>query len=180
MSSNLKNLMEMGFSRDKAQRALKRAKDDIEQATNFLVEPDDEDDSEVPDLLPAANIFETIGIPTNAQLSYSNPSVPTAEPIYPAGSGGKSILSGHLPDRAPLLGRRVVISGLVAKPELNGRTGMAVSFDDDKGRYAVELDDTSSSLLIKPCNLQPTVCCVAHEVAYLFTSLIAYAFLCAV
>jgi len=59
-----------------------------------------------------------------------------------------------------LLGRRVVINGLVAKPELNGRTGTAVSFDDDKGRYSVELDDTSSSLMIKPCNLLP-VCSVA-------------------
>ena len=51
----------------------------------------------------------------------------------------------------------MVINGLVAKPELNGRTGTAVSFDDDKGRYSIELDDTSSSLLIKPCNLSPTV-----------------------
>ncbi len=61
----------------------------------------------------------------------------------------------------PLLGRRVIINGHVAKPELNGRTGTAVSFDDDKGRYSVELDDTSSSLMIKPCNLLPTVCSVA-------------------
>jgi hypothetical protein len=60
----------------------------------------------------------------------------------------------------PLLGRRVVINGLVAKPELNGRTGTAVSFDDAKGRYSVELDNTSSSLMIKPCNLLP-VCSVA-------------------
>jgi hypothetical protein len=59
-----------------------------------------------------------------------------------------------------LLGRRVVINGLVAKPELNGRTGTAVSFDDDKGRYSVELDDTSS-FMIKPCNLLPTVYSVA-------------------
>jgi ankyrin repeat protein len=62
----------------------------------------------------------------------------------------------------PLLGRRVVINGLVAKPELNGRTGTAVSFDDGKGRYSVELDSTSSSFKIKPCNLLPTqVCSVA-------------------
>jgi hypothetical protein len=54
----------------------------------------------------------------------------------------------------------VVINGLVAKPELNGRTGTAVSFDDDKGRYSVELDDDASSFLIKPSNLLP-VCSVA-------------------
>ena len=57
----------------------------------------------------------------------------------------------------PLLGRRVVINGLVAKPEHNGRTGSAVSFDEDAGRYSVELDDTSSSLVIKPCNLHSSL-----------------------
>ena len=60
----------------------------------------------------------------------------------------------------PLLGSRVAINGLVARPELNGRTGTAVSFDDDKGRYSVELDDTSS-VMIKPCNLLPAVCSLA-------------------
>jgi hypothetical protein len=58
----------------------------------------------------------------------------------------------------PMVGRRVLIVGLVAKPELNGRTGTALSFDDDKGRYSVELDEPSSSMLIKPCNLLPQVC----------------------
>ena len=61
---------------------------------------------------------------------------------------------------APMLGRRVIIVGLVAKPELNGRTGTALSFDDHKGRYSVELDYPSSSMLIKPCNLLPQVCSV--------------------
>ena len=41
-----------------------------------------------------------------------------------------------------LLGRRVVINGLVATPDLNGCTGTAVGFHDDKGTYT-------------------TVCCVA-------------------
>ncbi len=49
----------------------------------------------------------------------------------------------------------MVTNGLVAKAELNGRTGTAVSFDDDEGRYFVQLDDTLFS--IKPCNLLPTV-----------------------
>ena len=61
----------------------------------------------------------------------------------------------------PLLGSRVAINGLVAKPELNGRTGTVVSFDDAKGRYCLELEGTSSSLMIKPCNLLLTVCSVA-------------------
>ena len=73
-------------------------------------------------------------------------------------------VSSARPDQAaelavtPLLGMRVAINGLVAKPELNGRTGTAVRFDDDEGRYWVELDDTSSSCMIKPCNLLPAGC----------------------
>ena len=69
-------------------------------------------------------------------------------------AGGQPTRSADNRVPTPLLGRRVVINGLVAKPELNGRTGTAVSFDDDKGRYSVELGDTSSSLMIKPCNLR--------------------------
>jgi hypothetical protein len=53
-----------------------------------------------------------------------------------------------------LIGSRVVIIGLVANPELNGRTCTAVSFDDAKGRYSIEIDDTS--FMIKPCNLIPS------------------------
>ena len=54
-----------------------------------------------------------------------------------------------------MLGRRVVINGLVAKPELNGRTGTAVSFD--KGRYSVELDDAKEEgeSNIMPVNQAP-------------------------
>ena len=66
----------------------------------------------------------------------------------------------------------MVINGLVAKPELDGRTGTAVTFDDDKGRYLVELDDTSS-LMIKTCNLLPTVWGVGQsfeECSSLFTA----------
>jgi hypothetical protein len=83
------------------------------------------------------------------------------------GHAGIATLIRNRKQETPLLGRRVVINGLVAKPELNGRTGTAVSFEHDKGRYSVELDDTSSSLLIKPCNLLP-VCVVWHCVASCF------------
>jgi len=70
------------------------------------------------------------------------------------GHAGIATLIRKEKQETPLLGRRVVIE----KPELNGRTGTAVSFDDDKGHYSVELDDTSS-LMIKPCNLLPTQGC---------------------
>jgi hypothetical protein len=74
--------------------------------------------------------------------------------------GGIATLIRNI-NEAPLLGRRVAINGLVTKPELNGRTGTALSFDDDMERYSVELDESASSFMIKPCNLLPEVCSVA-------------------
>jgi len=75
---------------------------------------------------------------------------PTAKP--------QSSLYGNTTTKTPLVGKRVVINGLVAKRELNGCTGTAVRFDNAEGRYSVELDvshdESSSSFMIKPCNLE--------------------------
>ena len=54
---------------------------------------------------------------------------------------------------APLVGKRVVVNGMISKPELNGRGGTAISFDDGKGRYSVRLD-SGETLAIKSNNLQ--------------------------
>ena len=54
-----------------------------------------------------------------------------------------------------LVGQRVVIDGLVAKPEHNGTQGAALSFDPVSGRYNVQLDSTGTILALKPQNLQP-------------------------
>jgi hypothetical protein len=101
------------------------------------------------------------------------------------GNAGIAMLILNRKQETPLLGRRVVINGLVAKPELNGRTGTAVSFDDGKGRYSVELDGTSSFLMMKPCNLLPTVCvvwlyvaCFFHSLAYTTKALLMSLFYC--
>jgi ankyrin repeat protein len=72
------------------------------------------------------------------------------------GHAGIATLIRNKKQETPLLGRRVAINGLVAKPELNGRTGTAVTFNDDKGRYSVKLDE--ASFMIKSCNILPTVC----------------------
>ena len=85
------------------------------------------------------------------------------------GHAGVATLIRNKRQEAPLLRRRVAINGLVAKPELNGRTGTAMSFDDAKGCYSVELDDTSSSLMIKPCNLLPTPVCSVALCSLLFS-----------
>ena len=54
---------------------------------------------------------------------------------------------------APLVGQRVAIEGISAKPELNGQKGVAIGFDDSKGRYNVKLD-SGAVVAIKPNNLQ--------------------------
>ena len=62
----------------------------------------------------------------------------------------------------PLLSKRVRITG-TSRGDLNGRVGMAGTFDEAKGRYVVELDrggDGESSkehMKIKPGNL------IAHD-----------------
>ena len=46
----------------------------------------------------------------------------------------------------PLLTKRVRISGLTARPELNGQCGVAASYDAEAGRYAVQLDGGNQSM----------------------------------
>ena len=48
-----------------------------------------------------------------------------------------------------LVGERVVIRGLQAKPELNGNYGHAVSFDEKRGRYGVRVEGIGL-LALKP------------------------------
>ena len=55
--------------------------------------------------------------------------------------------------RAPLVGKQVLVHGLVAKPELNDRTGTAAGWDSERGRYSVRLQD-GSTVALKPANLR--------------------------
>jgi len=55
-----------------------------------------------------------------------------------------------------LLGRRVRLTGLAARPELNGRTGVAVEFVEQAERYTVRLDSENAEgkvVRVKPGNL---------------------------
>ena len=56
-----------------------------------------------------------------------------------------------------LSGRRVRISGLQARPELNGRCGVAVRFDAAKGRYEVVVEGEAEAVLLKPASLRAAV-----------------------
>jgi tetratricopeptide (TPR) repeat protein len=52
-----------------------------------------------------------------------------------------------------LVGEQVLVHGLVAKPELNNRTGTATGWDSERGRFAVLLQD-GSTVALKPANLR--------------------------
>ena len=72
--------------------------------------------------------------------------------IDDAVAAGSVIASLPAPADAPLEGKPVRISGLVARPELNGLIATAGDFDESKARYAVRLSD-GTRLAIKPANL---------------------------
>ena len=57
--------------------------------------------------------------------------------------------------RAPLVGERVIIRGLLGQTELNGKTGDAEGFNAESGRYRVRLE-SGTVVMIKPEKLEPT------------------------
>ena len=55
---------------------------------------------------------------------------------------------------APLMvGQRVRVEGLVGRPDLNGRCGVATAYDAVRERYCVAIDDVPSPVLLRPGNL---------------------------
>ena len=68
-----------------------------------------------------------------------------------------NLLDQKIRTECPLLGQRVVITG-TSREDLNGRAGVATSFDHARGRYVVELDSKEGEkekerLKVKPQNL---------------------------
>lgn len=64
-------------------------------------------------------------------------------------------------------GQRVLLKGLSARPELNGRSGTIGSFNSERGRYMVDLkapeDETTTSdetVALKPQNLDLAALCI--------------------
>lgn len=72
-----------------------------------------------------------------------------------AQAADSSVLVKELPHvaDAPLLGKRVLVSGLQAKPELNDKYGLASTFDEPTGRYCVVMEDGLGAFKLKPANL---------------------------
>lgn len=64
-----------------------------------------------------------------------------------ASSGdGEAGASTAADDDAPLVGKRVTLTGLLARPDLNGQTGEAISFSSASGRYTVGVGDEQIAL----------------------------------
>jgi hypothetical protein len=57
------------------------------------------------------------------------------------------------PSAGGLVGEQVLLHGLVAKPELNNRRGIATAWDSERGRYTVRLQD-GTMVAFKPENLR--------------------------
>ncbi len=53
-------------------------------------------------------------------------------------------------------GAKVTVSGLKARPELNGAAGTIVVWYPDRGRYAVKVGDGSEEVALKPINVGQT------------------------
>ena len=69
----------------------------------------------------------------------------------------EKIRAGIVRKLSPLVGKRVVITG-TSREDVNGRVGLALSFDESKGRYVVRLEEEGGgegpTLKVKPGNLK--------------------------
>ena len=64
-------------------------------------------------------------------------------------------LNEKIRTECPLLGKKVVITG-TSREDLNGKTGMATSFDHARVRYTVVLDQPrGKEAALRPQHLQP-------------------------
>eukprot|EP00747_Dinoflagellata_sp_TGD_P185983 gnl/TRDRNA2_/TRDRNA2_42784_c0_seq1.p1 gnl/TRDRNA2_/TRDRNA2_42784_c0~~gnl/TRDRNA2_/TRDRNA2_42784_c0_seq1.p1 ORF type:complete len:260 (-),score=67.53 gnl/TRDRNA2_/TRDRNA2_42784_c0_seq1:127-849(-) len=74
-------------------------------------------------------------------------------PAAPAAGDAKAAS----PDGSGLcLGMRIQVVRLQARPELNGLVGKIVSFDEERSRWQIELDNGGGQKLFKANNLEPT------------------------
>ena len=80
-----------------------------------------------------------------------------SEQGFPEATEHLNRLDQKIRTECPLLGKRVVITG-TSRKDLNGKSGVATSFDHARGRYVVELDNSGGrnekeKLKLKPENL---------------------------
>ena len=99
------------------------------------------------------------GVTKNYQEARRLYALASAQGVAPA-TQYLEVLDEKIRTECPLLGTRVVITG-TSREDLNGRAGVAATFDHARGRYVVELDrrggeNTKEQLIkLKPENLKP-------------------------
>ena len=72
-----------------------------------------------------------------------------------------------MPELDALQGQRVVVIGVVSRPELNGCRGLVISTDQSAGRVGVKLAGKGEVVALRPANLRPYIVpeFKAHNVA---------------
>ena len=86
--------------------------------------------------------------------SNAAPNEPAAAAAFTTPIAGPTMPAAEPP---PLVGRRVRISGLVGRADLNGRCGLALYFQLEKGRYTVRIEGTGEEVNVKSTNLAAAI-----------------------
>jgi len=75
-----------------------------------------------------------------------------------------------------LVGETVIIEGVASKPELNGRAGRILQYDEGRGRYAVDVD--GQQYCLKPSNTRVSPMDIAEEERYLLGETVQFQAAC--
>ena len=114
---------------------------------------DDADDIDA--LVASIEAAASVDGPSDAHRDADAQTGADAQTSADASSGAEQPPTTQEAEEAAAAGRRVRIDGLKARPELNGRCGVARRFDAAKGRYEVAVEGEAEVLvLLRPANLQ--------------------------
>ena len=175
-TERVEQLVEMGFARDKAVSALKRANNDIAVAMNFLFDGQDGDgDDEMPALLSSAEIpgdtnviraelplnsEPATGIPyNNYNHAYANPTAPTAQLAYAPSAATFAaaptpIGSSHVPVAQPAtwgldataLDNKPPAAGTGSREDQQLQEALALSLKEQNQQQVIPLPDSASRI----------------------------------
>jgi tetratricopeptide (TPR) repeat protein len=149
--TSINNLAGLLFSQNKLKGALPLYLEAVEGRRATL---GDRHPDTISSLMLLKMLSSKLGLLDEPLLSKLEPdsAAASSSPIPSAGGlEGVAALEGQ--PGGELIGEQVLVHGLVAKPELNNRTGTAAGWDSERGRYSVRLQD-GSLLSLKPTNLQ--------------------------
>lgn len=95
---------------------------------------------------------ETVGVPPSELDALTDQLASGATDLAQAADDLEQLSVGYY-----LVGQRVRVRGLAAKPEVNGRVGSVSSFVTERGRCVVHFDTNDDApMMLRPANLLPT------------------------